>query len=127
MRDGDGASPPGRERAEQELHGRAGGSQAEGGAGEKQPRQGTQRAETRTAGSTPGGFEPGHAPSEQKRGKPKAETIAKHQAGAKPQAGNRDAHGDRSEEVAQRGEPEGDHTRGGRQGAPGDRDPQQPA
>jgi hypothetical protein len=124
----DGGSPPGRERAEQEIHGRAGGERAPGGEGRGQVRQGSQRAETKTERKTAGGFEPGHAPSEQgHQGKPKPEEIARHQAGMKASAGHRTAHGQRNEESAQAGEPESEHTRGGRQEVSGDRDPQQPS
>ena len=49
----DGTSPPGRERAEQEISGRAGGPQGEGGAPAGQNRQGSQRAETKTVSCSP--------------------------------------------------------------------------
>lgn len=67
------------------------------------------------------GFQAGEAPSEQGRGEPRAQTIARHQQGISAQSGSRSAHGNDTEEQAQRGEPEGEHTRHGRQHVPGDR------
>lgn len=69
-------------------------------------------------------FPPGHAPSEQgSKEHPSPHVIAEHQQGKEPRSGSRTAHGNRSEEIAQRGEPEEEHARHGRQHVPGSGDP----
>jgi hypothetical protein len=92
-----------------------------------QPEQGSNRSPAARHTQDPEvrkSFEPGHAPSEQgEKGHPSPHVIAQHQQGAEPRSGSH-VQGDRSEEEAQRGEPQGEHgaaSRHGRQNIPGDR------
>lgn len=116
-----------RESTEQGKSG-ARGAEAERseGAGQ-QPRQGSGRVEAAAEREPKHHFEPGSAPSEQgDRSNPSPEEIARNQqgfAGSGTGAGGSGAGGDRSEEVAQGGSPGEDHTRHGRERAPGDRKP----
>lgn len=69
-------------------------------------------------------FPEGHAPSEQgSKEHPSPHVIAQHQQGIEGQSGSRSAHGNRTEEEAQRGEPSGEHARGSRQHVPASGDP----
>lgn len=114
-----------RESAEQGKSGRRGaeapGNEGSGG----QPRQGSQRVETRSDEEPKHSFMPGQAPSRQGDGDPGPERIVQNQQGlAGSGTGRQGSHGggDRSEERAQQGSPGEEHTRHGRQSAPGDRD-----
>lgn len=117
-------SPASEEAKEQGFTGAQGGPrEARGeGSGDAQPRQGTQHNEGH--GEEPEerkSFAPGQAPSEQGRGEPRPQQIAKNQQGIGAKSGSRGAHDEHGEEEAQRGEPAAEHTRHGRQHVPGDR------
>jgi hypothetical protein len=117
----------GNESREQGKSGQRGaeshGNEGSGG----QVRQGSGRVEARSVDEPKHHFEEGHAPSEQgDQSSPSPEQIARNQqgfAGSGTGQSGSSAGGDRSEEQAQRGSPEGGHTRGGRQKLPGDRAP----
>lgn len=111
-----------KEAKEQHHSGEQGGPRAErmDGAG-GQPRQGDRRTETSRTPETDESFGEGNAPSEQGRGAPRAQTIAKNQQGIGRQSGSHSAHGEDVQEQAVRGEPRGEHARDGRHNVPGDR------
>jgi hypothetical protein len=111
-----------KEAQEQHHRGEQGGPRAEQmeGAG-GQPRQGDRRTETSRTPPEDESFGEGSAPSEQGRGAPRAQTIARHQQGIGRQSGSHSAHGDDVQEQSVRGEPQGEHARDGRQHVPGDR------
>lgn len=116
-----------RESTEQGASGRRGAEASKVEGTGQQPRQGSNRTEPRQAESEPKHhFEAGQAPSEQgDKSHPSPEVIARKQQGLAGSGGghqgSRGAHGDRTEEIASGGEPQGDHTRHGRQELSGDR------
>lgn len=115
-----------RESTEQGRSGRSGAEASQEGGRAGQPRQGAGRVEQPRGSDEPEHhFESGTAPSEQgEKDHPSPDVIARNQqglAGSGRASGSHGAHDDRSEEVAQGGEPSGDHTRHGRQSTPGDR------
>lgn len=118
-------SPASEEAKEQGLSGRAGVREATTGADGDQPPQGSGRspgAANEQPREARKHFEPGAAPSEQgEKGHPSPEKIREHQQGIGRQSGSHRAGPDRSEEVAEQGEPDEDHTRHGRQTTPGHR------
>jgi len=124
-RDVGSRSPVGKEAKEQERSGARGGPRASRSGGiPQQPSQasGRRSAEHEQPPTVRKGFEPGQAPSEQgERDHPSPHVIARHQQGIEPRSGSHTAHGERSEEEAQRGEPHGEHSRHGRQHVPGNR------
>ena len=111
-----------KEEKEQRHSGDQGGPRAGrmDGAG-SQPRQGDRRTETSRTREDENGYEAGNAPSEQGRGAPRAQSIAKHQQGISAQSGSHSAHGEDVQEQSVRGEPRGEHARDGRHDVPGDR------
>lgn len=119
-------SPAGEEAKEQGMSGARGGP---GAAREPDPRpgqpaqaSGRRGARHEQAGEARKGFPAGQAPSEQgEKDHPSPHVIAEHQQGVEPQSAAHTAHGKRTEEEAQRGEPAEEHTRDGRQSVPGDR------
>lgn len=64
-------------------------------------------------------FDPAEAPSAQGTGEPGAETLKRRQQGLRARSGSTSAHGVRTEEEAERGEPAAGHTRHGRHHVPG--------
>lgn len=120
-----GGSPGSKEAQEQNMAGASGSRASQTPGVQAQPEQGSNRspsarhdqeAEVRRS------FEPGHAPSEQgEKEHPSPHVIAQHQQGMKPRSGSHMGQSDRSEEEAQRGEPEGEHSRHGRQNVSGNR------
>jgi hypothetical protein len=113
-----------RESKEQGSSGRRG-SESEGVEGSGgQPRQGSGRVERQGESEPKHHFEPGSSPSEQGEKEHRSpEVIARRQQGTAG-AGTGQGGGsgtERSEEVAQGGDPGGEHTRHGRQGLTGDR------
>lgn len=124
-RDVGSRSPVSEEAKDQEWSGARGGPRA--GRSEGTQPQPPQASGRRGAGheqppTVRKGFEPGRAPSEQgEKDHPSPHVIARHQQGIEPRSGSHTAHGERSEEEAQRGEPRGEHARHGRQHLPGDR------
>lgn len=118
-------SPGSKEADEQGMTGRRGAEEAQVQRTREQPEQGSNR-------SPAGGHQPepertkhfdaGHAPSEQGEKEHRSPQVVKeHQMGAHPRSGSHSAHGERTEEESQRGEPDTTHTRQGRQTAPGHR------
>jgi hypothetical protein len=121
-----GRDSPGSEEAnEQGMSGKRGAEQARIPGMEKQPEQGSTRSPAARHEQEPERtkhFEAGHAPSEQGEKEHRSpEVVREHQMGAHPKSGSHSAHGERTEEEAQRGEPETTHTRAGRQKTPGHR------
>lgn len=111
-----------KEAQEQHHSGEQGGPRAEGtqGAG-GQPRQGDRRTESSTTPERYDALEGGNAPSEQGRGAPRPQTIARHQQGIGARSGSHSAHGEDVQEQSVRGEPRGEHAREGRHDVPADR------
>jgi hypothetical protein len=120
-------SPTSEEAQQQGMSGDKGGQQARTQGTAKQPAQASGRrpSEREQDPEVRSGFPAGQAPSEQGDGEPSPHVIAQHQQGIGRQSGSHSAHGERSEEAAQAGEPEGEHTRHGRQSVPGDREQNQ--
>lgn len=121
-------SPASKEAQEQGMAGASGAQASHSGGVGAQPEQGSNRSPAARNNQEPEarkGFEPGHAPSEQgEKGHPSPHVIAQHQQGIEPRSGNHATGTDRSEEEAQRGGPDGEHTehsRHGRQHVGGDR------
>ena len=115
-----------RESTEQGRSGRSGSEASQEPGRGKQPRQTSERVEAAPLEDEPKHtFEPGRRPSEQGEiDNPGPERIAHDQSGfGGSGSGGGQAGGDRSEEEAQRGSPRHDHTRQGRQSAPGNRSP----
>jgi hypothetical protein len=111
-----------KEAKEQQHSGDQGGPRAERmeGAG-GQPRQGDRRTETSRTPEHYDALDRGNAPSEQGRGAPRPQTIARHQQGIGAQSGSHSSHGEDVQEQSVRGEPRGEHARDGRHHVPGDR------
>lgn len=122
----------GKDSREQGMSGKRG-AQAEQTPGVgRQPPQGSDRApdqrhqHQRREGEHH--FAPGQAPSEQgEKEHPSPHVIAEHQQGmaSRPRSGNTPAHGERSTEISEAGEPREEHTRSGRHDVPGDREQNQ--
>lgn len=122
-----GSRSPASEEAKQQSMAGDRGAEAEGGEPQQQPPQISNRRgpEHRTPPQVRKGFPEGEAPSEQgEKGSRSPEMIARNQQGIGARSG-KSAGGDRSEEEAVAGEPTGEHTRGGRQSIPGDREQNQ--
>jgi hypothetical protein len=111
-----------KEAQEQHHAGQQGGPRAEqaDGAGQ-QPRQGDRRMESSDTPERYDALDHGNAPSEQGRGAPRPQTIARHQQGIGAQSGSHSSHGEDVQEQSVRGEPRGEHARDGRHNVPGDR------
>jgi hypothetical protein len=118
-------SPASEEAKRQGMSGNAG-AQAERTEGTgKQPAQASNRrsAQHEELPEERKSFAPGQAPSEQgDKSHPSPEQIKQNQQGIGRQSGSHAGQGDRSEELAQGGEPRGEHARHGRQNLPGGRE-----
>jgi hypothetical protein len=125
-------SPASESAKEQRMSGSKGGAQASGGsAGSgKQPPQSSGRRDPahEDDGNVRKGYDAAQDPERQGDGDPGPEQIrdSSSMQGAGGGAGGGTGLGERSQESAQTGNPQGGHTRSGRQKSPGDRDPQQP-
>lgn len=126
-RDVGSRSPASEEAKEQRHAGEQSGPRAaqSPGSGQQQPPQGSQRVSNRQPPEVRRHYAEGEAPSEQGAGGERsAEVIARQQQGIEPESGSHSAHGEHTEQAATSGEPEGEHTRHGRQHVPGDRSSQ---
>lgn len=117
-------SPASEEAKEQGRTGQSGGPQQAKTPGKgKQPAQtsGRRSSEHEQEPTVRKHFDPEESPSAQGEGKPSPETLKKRQAeqGIEPKSGSHSAHGERTEEEAQKGPPHDAHTRHGRQHVPG--------
>lgn len=131
-------SPPGEKAKQQQMAGASGGPQ-EGKQrpkpeNEKQPPQTSNRrsAEHEHSPQVQKGYDAAQEPERQGDGDPGPRTLKNSPsmqglAGGGGAGGGRSAHAEDVAETAQSGEPQGEHTRQGRQQTPGDRDPQQPS
>lgn len=122
-----GSESPGSEEAqEQNRTGAAGGPREAKQRGKRsQPAQTSGRRSTRHEQEPEQRkhFTEEERPSAQGRGEPSPETLKRRSAqqGIEPKSGSHRAHGERTEEEAQKGPPDDEHARHGRQHVPGRR------
>jgi hypothetical protein len=125
-------SPASESAKEQRMSGTSGGAQASGESsqdGGKQPPQTSGRRDPAHEhdGAVRRGYEAAQDPERQGDGDPGPEQVRDSSSmQGLGGAGGGSGRGGQAEERAQSGEPQGEHTRQGRQKSPGDRDPQQP-
>lgn len=122
-------SPASEEAKQQGISGNSGARAAQSEGTQAQPSQASNRrgAQHEQSPEQRKHFPEGHAPSEQgDQDHPSPHVIAQHQQGIGRQGGSHaGSAGDRSEEIAQQGEPRGEHARHGRQQTPGSREQNQ--
>jgi hypothetical protein len=126
-------SPASESAKEQRMSGTSGGPQASGEpskTGGKQPPQTSGRRDPahEHEGTVRRGYEAAQDPERQGDGDPGPDQIRESSSmQGHGGAGGGSGTGGQAEERGQSGEPQGEHTRSGRQKNPGDRDPQQPS